>query len=168
MYRADTVVQLPKLTPIDTAVNQLTQSPDDWLIDPAEDCLTDLSPLSQSLDNSQTYSEDSSLDTSLPEIPIEMEPVQIMNQLLMQLTSKPSTKIHPVPFAETAAENILNWLKSFKRIATHNVWNELQVIPVYLKDTALNFHCSLPEKTKAHIDLLKAALGDQYHTQDRL
>ena len=50
-------------------------------------------------------------------------------------------------------------------------WNDqkqLQVIPVYLKDTALNFYRSLPEQTKTDINLLKAALRDRYHTQDRL
>ena len=55
MYRADTVVQLPKLTPIDIAANQLSQSPKDSLIDLTEDRLL------QSLDSSRTDSEDSSL-----------------------------------------------------------------------------------------------------------
>ena len=71
-YRADTVVQLPKLTPIDIAANQLSQSPKDSLIDLTEDRLL------QSLDSSRTDSEDSSLGTSLSEVPMEMEPVQIM------------------------------------------------------------------------------------------
>ena len=166
-YRADTVVQLPKLTPIDTAANQLSQFPKDSLIDPTEDRLTDLDPLSQSLDSSQTHSEENSLDISLPELPVEMEPVQLMNQLLMQLTTNPSTEIHPVPFAGTAAENILDWLKNFNQLATHNVWNDqkqLQVIPVYLKDAALKFYCSLPNQTKANIDILKAAIHIRYHT----
>ena len=44
----------------------------------------------------------------------------------------------------------------------------MQVIPVYLKDAALNFYRSLPEQTKTDINLLKAALRDRYHTQDRL
>ena len=44
----------------------------------------------------------------------------------------------------------------------------MQVIPVYLKDTALNFYRSLPGQTKTDINLLKAALRDRYHTQDRL
>ena len=44
----------------------------------------------------------------------------------------------------------------------------MQVIPVYLKDKALNFYRSLPEQTKTDINLLKAALRDRYHTQDRL
>ena len=94
-----------------------------------------------------------------------------MNQLLAQLTTKPSTEIHPVAFVGTAAENILDWLESFNRIAIHNVWNDqkqLQVIPVYLKDTALNFYRSLPDQTKAYVNLLKDALRDRYHTQDRL
>ena len=166
MYRADA-----KLTPTDTAANQLSQSPENSLIDPTEDRLTDLDPLLQSLDSSQTDSEDNFLDISLPELPVEMEPVQLMNQLLTHLTTKPLTDIHPVPFSGTAAENILDWLKNFNRIATHNVWNDqkqLQVIPVYLKEAALNFCRSLPDETKADIDLLKTAICNRYHTQDRL
>ena len=101
-----------------------------------------------------------------------MEPVQLINQLLTQLTTKLSTEIHPTPFTGTTANNIfLDWIESFDRIAAHNVWNDqkqLQVIPVYLKDEALNFYCSLPEQTKTNINLLKAALRDRYHTQDRL
>ena len=42
-----------------------------------------------------------------------MEPVQLMNQLLTQLTTKPLNEIHPAPFAGTAAENVLSWLESF-------------------------------------------------------
>ena len=101
-----------------------------------------------------------------------MEPVQLINQLLTQLTTKLSTEIHPTPFTGTTANNIfLDWIESFDRIAAHNVWNDqkqLQVIPVYLKDAALNFYRSLPEQTKTDINLLKAALRDRYHTQDRL
>ena len=100
-----------------------------------------------------------------------MEPVQLLNQLLTQLTTKPSTEIHPTPFTETATDNILDWFENFDCIAAHNVWNnqkQLQVIPVYLKDTALNFYHALPEQTKTDINLLKAALRDRYHTQDRL
>ena len=66
-----------------------------------------------------------------------MEPVQLMNQLLTQFPTKPSTEIHPTPFTGTTANNILDWLQNFDRIAVHNVWNDqkqLQVIPVYLKD----------------------------------
>ena len=80
-----------------------------------------------------------------------MESVQLMNQLITQLMTKPSTEIHPTPFTGTVANNILDWLENFDRIAAHNVWNDqkqLQVIPVYLKDTALNFYYSLPEQTK--------------------
>ena len=94
-----------------------------------------------------------------------------MNQLLMQLKTKPSTGIHHTPFTGTAADNILDWLENFDRIAVQNVWNDQkqpQVIPVYLKDTALNFYRSLPDQTKTNINLLKAALRDRYHTQDRL
>ena len=91
-----------------------------------------------------------------------MEPVQLINQLLTQLTTKLSTEIHPTPFTGTTANNIfLDWIESFDRIAAHNVWNDqkqLQVIPVYLKDAALNFYRSLPEQTKTDINLLKAAL----------
>ena len=100
-----------------------------------------------------------------------MEPVQLMNKLLTQLTTKPSTEIHPTPLTGTTTNNILDWIKNFDRIAAHNVWNDpkqLQVIPVYLKDAALNFYRSLPEQTKTDINLLKAALRDRYHTQDRL
>ena len=163
-YRADTVVHLPQLTPIDTAANQLSQSPEDSLIDPTED------RLSQSLDSFRTDSADDSLDNSLPEVPIEMEPVQLMNQLLIQLTTKPSTETSPTPFTGTAAD-ILDWLENFDQIAAQNVWNDqkqLQLIPVYLKDTAWNFYPSLPDQMKTDINLLKAALRDRYHTQDQL
>ena len=102
---------------------------------------------------------------------MEIEPVQLMNQLLTQLTTKPLTEIHPTPFTGTTTDNILDWIRNFDRLAAHNVWNDqkqLQVIPVYLKDAALNFYRSLPEQTKTDINLLKAALRDRYHTQDRL
>ena len=169
IQRGDTVVQLPQRTPFVTTVNRHSQFPADSLVDSVQDRLTDRDQLSQSLDTSRTNSSDNSLDISLPEIPIEMEPVQLMNQLLMQLTTKPSTEIHPTPFTGTAADNILDWLENFDRIAVHNVWNDqkqLQLIPVYLKNTALNFYGSLPEQTKTEINLLKAALRDCYHTQD--
>ena len=84
---------------------------------------------------------------------------------------KPSTEIHPTPFTGTTANNILDWIENFDRNAAHNIWNDqkqLQVIPVYLKVAALNFYCSLPEQTITDINLLKAALRDRYHTQDRL
>ena len=100
-----------------------------------------------------------------------MELVQLMNQLLTQLTTKPSSEILPTAFTGTAANNILDWLENFDRIAARNVWNyqkQLQVIPVYLKDTAMNFYRSLPERTKTDINLLKTALQDRYHTQDRI
>ena len=100
-----------------------------------------------------------------------MEPAQLMNQLLTQLTTKPSTEIHPSPFTGTAADNILDWLENFDCIAANNVWNDqkqLQVIPVYLKVAAFNFYRSLPDQTKDDISLLKTALRDRYHTQDRL
>ena len=92
-----------------------------------------------------------------------------MNQLLTQLTTKPLTEIHPTPFTGTATNNILDWLENFGRIAAHSIWNDqkqLQVIPVYLKDTALNFCGSLPEQTKTDINLLKAALRDRYQKQE--
>ena len=123
------------------------------------------------MDSSRPDSEDDFLDTLLSDIPIEMEPAQLMNQLLTQLTTKPSTEIHPSPFAETATDNILDWLENFDRIAAHNFWNDqkqLQVLLVYLKDTALNFYRSLPDQTKDDINLLKTALRDRYHAQDRL
>ena len=167
----DTVVQLPQRTPFDTTVNRHPQSPADSLVDAVQDHLTERDQLSQSLDTSRTDSSDNSLDISLPELPTEMKPVQLMNQLLTQLMTKPSTEIHPTAFTGTAADSILDWLENFHRIAAHSIWNDqkqLQVIPVYLKDTALKFYCSLPEQTKTDINLLKAALRDHYHTQDRL
>ena len=91
------------------------------------------------------------MDTLLPEVPMEMEPVQLMNQLLAQFATKPSTEIHPTPFTGTAANNILDWLKNFDQIAAHNVCDDqkqLQVILVYLKDTALKFHCHWRTKQK--------------------
>ena len=92
---------------------------------------------------------------------MEMEPVQLMNQLLTQFATKPSTEIHPTPFTGTAANNILDWLKNFDQIAAHNVCDDqkqLQVIPVYLKDTALKFYCLLAGQTKTDIKLSKAVL----------
>ena len=56
MHSRDTVVQLPKLTPFDTAVNRLLQSPEDSPIDSADDRLTDRDQLSQSLDSSHADS----------------------------------------------------------------------------------------------------------------
>ena len=57
-------MQLPKLTSIDTVVNRLSLPSEDSLLDPTDNHLTD-----------QTDSEDNSLDTSLPELPIEIVPV---------------------------------------------------------------------------------------------
>ena len=91
---------------------------------------------------------------------MEMGPVQLMNQLLTELTTKPSTEIYPTPFTETAADNILDWLDNFNQTAAHNVWNDqkqLQVTPVYLEDTALNFYRSLLDQTKTDKHLLKSA-----------
>ena len=65
-----------------------------------------------------------------------MEPAQLMDQLLKQLTTKPSTKIQPTLFTGTATDNMLDLLENFHWIAAHNVWNDkkqLQVIPVYVK-----------------------------------
>ena len=140
-------------------------------MDSAKNSRTNHNRRSQLFNSSATDSDDNLLDNSFPKIPIEMEPVQLMNQLLMQLIMKPMIEIHPAPFAGTAAENILNWLESFNGIATHNVWNDqkqLQVILVYLKDIALNFYSSLSDQTKADVDLLKNVLQDRYHTQDHL
>ena len=148
---------MPQRTPFDTTVNRLLKSPTDSLIDSAQDRLTDPNQLSPSLDSSRTDSRDNSLDISLPELPIKMEPKQLMNQLFTQLTTKLSTEIHPSPFTGTTAD-ILNRLENFDRISAHNVWNDqkqLQVIPVYLKDTAFNFSRSLPDQTKTDINLLK-------------
>ena len=109
-YRADTVIQLPKLTPTDTATYQLLQSFEDLLINPTENRLTDLDH-SHNLWKILTQIWKAIFGHPLPEIPIEMEPVQLMYQLLTQFITKPSTEMHPVPFAGTTAENILNWLK---------------------------------------------------------
>ena len=170
IQQGDTVVRLPQRTLFDTTVTRHPQSPADSLVDSVQDRLTDRNQLSQSLDTSRTDSGDNFSDTSLPELPIEMKPVQLMNQLLTQLTTKPLTKIHSIPFTGNTADNILDWLENFDHIAAH-VWHnqkQLQVIPVYLWDTAQHFYRSLPEQTKTDINLLKAALRDCYHTQDRL
>ena len=90
-----------------------------------------------------------------------------MNQLFKQLTTKPLTEIHHTPFAGTAAENILDWLDSFNWTATHNVWNDqkqLQVIPVYLKDTALNFNAPCRTKLKLRLTFQRM-LYDKAATQ---
>ena len=108
--RGDTVVQLPQHTPFDTTVTRHPQSPVDSLLDSAQERLTDRDQLSQSLDTSQTDSSHNFWDISLPELPIEMEPMQLMNQLLTQLTTKPSTEIHPTPFTGTTVDNILDWI----------------------------------------------------------
>lgn len=72
------------------------------------------------------------METSLPEIPIKMETVQLINQLLKQLTTKPSNKIYPTPFSGTAAENILD-SKGSKGLT------RLLHIMYVMKNTALNF-----------------------------
>ena len=113
IQRGDTVIQLPQRTQFDTTVNRHPQSPADSLVDAVQYHLAERDQLSQSLDTSRTDSSDNFLDISLPELPIEMEPVQLMNQLLTQLTTKPSTEIHPTPFTGTAADNILDWLENF-------------------------------------------------------
>ena len=64
VQRGDIVMQLPKLTSTDTVVNRLSPSSEDSLLDPTDNHLTD-----------QTDSEDNYLDTSLPELPIEIVPV---------------------------------------------------------------------------------------------
>ena len=110
MQWGDTVIQLRQYTPFDTTVNCHSLSATDSLIDSAQDRLTFRDQPSQSLDSSWTDSSDHSLDSSLPELLIEMEPIQLMNQLLTQLTMEPSTKIHPTPFTDTAINNILDWL----------------------------------------------------------
>ena len=127
-------------------INCHSQSPADSLVHSAQDRLADRDHLSQSLDTSQTNSSDNSLDILLLEFPIEVEPVQLMNQLLTQLTTKPSAEIHPIHFTGTNPDNFLDWIENFDDIAAHNVWNDqkqLQVIPFYLKITALNFYRSL-------------------------
>ena len=50
--------------------------------------------------------------------------MQLMNQLLIQLTTKPSTEIHPTPFTGTTVDNILDWIEHFDHIAANNVWND--------------------------------------------
>ena len=84
-----------------------SQSPEDYLMDSAKNSHTNHNWRSQLLDSSATDSDDNLLDNWFPKIAIEMEPVQLMNQLLMQLIMKPMIGIHPAPFAGTAAENIL-------------------------------------------------------------
>ena len=119
IQQGDTVIQLPQRTPFDTTVNRHPQFPTDSLVDSAQDHLTDHDQLS--LNSSRTDSSDSSLHMSLPELPIEMEPVQLMNQFLTQLTTKPSTEINPTPSTGTAANNILDWLKNFDHIACNTL-----------------------------------------------
>ena len=157
---------MPRRTLFDTIVNCHPLSPTDSLTDSAQNCVLDCDKLPQLFDSSQTDSSDKSLDTSLPELLIEIETVQLMHQLLTQLKMKPSTIIHPIPFAGTVIDNILGRLENFDSIAAHNVWNDqkqLQVIPVYLKDTTWNFYSSLADQTKTDINLLKAGLCDRYH-----
>ena len=120
----DIVVQFPQRTLFDTTVNRHSQYPADSLVDSDQDRLTDRDHLSQSLNTSRTNSSDNSLDIPPPELPIEMEPVQLMNQLLTQLTTKPSTEIHPTPLTGTTTNNMLDWIKNFDRIVAHNVWND--------------------------------------------
>ena len=99
--RANTVINLPTHNSIVTATsdNQRSPSPEDSLVNSEEDSLSNHDQPSQSLDDSQPDSE----EENSVDIPIEMEPVQLMNQLLTQLATKSSTKIHPTPFAGTAA-----------------------------------------------------------------
>ena len=142
--------------------NQLPQSLENSLIDSEVGSLVNQNQLLQSLkDSLRDTLEESFGDNSLPETPTEMESVQLMNQLLPQLTIISLAEIHPSPFAGAAAENVLDWLESFKENATHNLWDDqekLQVIPVYLNNTNLNFYCFLPEEIKGNIELLEAAL----------
>ena len=96
--RGNTVINLPTHTPVVTATNnnQLSQSSEDSVLDSEEDNFTNQNQLLQSLEDIRMDSEkDNYVETSLPEIPIEMEPVQVINQLLKQLTTKPSNKIYP-------------------------------------------------------------------------
>ena len=78
--QGDAVAQLPQRTPFDTPVNRHPQSPADSLVDLAQGPLTDCDQLSQSLDNSLTDPNDNSLDILLPELPKEMEQVQLTKQ----------------------------------------------------------------------------------------
>ena len=102
LQRGDTVIQLTQCTLFDTTVNYHSHSPADSLVDSAQERLTDCDQLSQSLDTFGTDSSNNSLHISLPELPTEMEPVQLMNQLLItkQLTTKPSTKTILLPLRE--------------------------------------------------------------------
>ena len=79
IQQGDTVVQLPQHIPFDTTVNRHLQSPTDFLVDSAQGHLTGRDQLSQLLDSSRTDLSNNSLDISLPELSIEMEPVQLMN-----------------------------------------------------------------------------------------
>ena len=109
IHQGDTVVQLPQCTPFDITVNRQPQSPTDSLINSVQDCFTDRDQILQSLDSSRTDSSDNSLDISLPELQIKMGPVQIMTQLLPQLTTKPSTETHCTPFTGTPFTSLGNY-----------------------------------------------------------
>lgn len=89
---------MPTHTPVITVTNnnQLSQSPEDSVRDSEEDNFTNQNQLLQPLENIRMDSEkDKYAETSFPETPMEMEPAQLINQLLKQLTTKPSNKIYP-------------------------------------------------------------------------
>ena len=81
--QGDAVAQLPQHVPFDTTVNRHPQSPADSVVDLAQDRLTDRDQLWQSLDTSLTDPNDNSLDILLPDLPIEMEQLQLMKQFYL-------------------------------------------------------------------------------------
>ena len=142
IQREDLLVQLRKVTPFGTTVNHTPQSPGDsqnrFGKGPSHRSGATITIVGQFRNRFKRRF----LGHLVTWTPNSNGTSPLMNQLSTQLTTKPSTEIHATPFAGTAAKNVLNWLKSFNWTATDNVCNDqkqLQVIPVYLKDTALNF-----------------------------
>ena len=71
----------------------------------------------------------------------------------MELTTKPLTEIHPIPFTGTAADNILDWLKNINQIATHYLeWSE----------TAANHPCPIKRHSFELFLLLTGPNKNQY------
>ena len=69
--------------------------------------------------------------------------MEVLNRLLGALTAKRNLELHPTTFAENDSKNIQEWIKNFKRIATHSQLDEQKqhdVIPLYLKKAAIFHH----------------------------
>ena len=112
--------------------------------------------LSQSLYSSQPDSQDNSLDTLVIWHTNWNGTCPINESITNPAHNKALNRDPSYLFTGTTADNVLDWLKNFDHIAAHNVWNDqkqLQVVPVYLKDAALNFYHSLPDQTKTDITL---------------